>query len=72
MGPVHSPSQGFGYMFGNGYGQDRVIFPVRFFLWYEGEGEFECQVYVERWGLSMLTLTCQYQGPELGLGLSVQ
>ena len=42
MGPVHSPSLGFGYMFGNGYGQDRVIFPVRLFLWYEGEGEIEC------------------------------
>ena len=59
-------------MFGNRYGQDSPNLTVRFSLWYEGEGEIEYQEYVERWGLSMMTLTCQFHGPELGLRLSVQ
>ena len=57
-------------MFDNRYGQDSVTFTVRFCLLYDGEGEIESHVYVEWWGLSMLNLMSQLQGPELGLGLS--
>ena len=59
-------------MFGNRYGQDSATYTERFCLWNDGEGVIECHAYVERWGLSMLTLTCQFQGPELGFVLSVQ
>ena len=58
-------------MFRNVHRKDSATFTVRIWLWYEDEGDYDCQVYGELQIMSNLTMKCQMQGTFLGLGLEV-